>query len=93
MDGLHVRSGLPRHLIEELHGGTYKEWCSKCGMFYHHAEPVSPGWGRLHETGNNCMWCDGKLQDTIVHFSGEPFSTYLCGIRALTTADIFRHVP
>ena len=68
--GLHRRSGLPGHLLVELHGCCYKEYCEGCGMFYMRNFDVLDGpHGRDHYTGRKCRWCFGKLQDTIVHFS------------------------
>jgi len=71
MDCLHVRSGLPKHLIIEQHGNCNKEICSKCGLEYWRQYDVGESVvkTREHFTYRYCKWCNGKLQDTIVHFS------------------------
>jgi len=71
MDSLHIRSGLPKHLIIEQHGNCHKEICQKCGTEYWRAYDVGDTVviTREHLTYRYCTWCKGKLQDTIVHFS------------------------
>ncbi|KAH3758191.1 silent information regulator family protein [Pelomyxa schiedti] len=70
MDGLHLRSGLPQHLLVELHGCSYKEFCEGCEKFWLRSFDVLDEYhGRSHYTGRKCKWCGGKLKDTIVHFS------------------------
>jgi NAD-dependent SIR2 family protein deacetylase len=71
MDCLHIRSGLPKHLIIEQHGNCNKEICSKCGREYWRQYDVGDTVvkTREHFTYRFCTWCKGKLQDTIVHFS------------------------
>eukprot|EP01105_Mastigella_eilhardi_P023254 TRINITY_DN5831_c0_g1_i1.p1 TRINITY_DN5831_c0_g1~~TRINITY_DN5831_c0_g1_i1.p1 ORF type:complete len:567 (-),score=145.91 TRINITY_DN5831_c0_g1_i1:119-1819(-) len=68
MDALHLRTGLPQHMLVEMHGCSYKEWCRGCGTTYLRPFEVSVG-SRDHKTGNTCCWCGGDLLDTIVHFS------------------------
>jgi mono-ADP-ribosyltransferase sirtuin 6 len=35
MDGLHMRSGMPAHMMVELHGNIYKESCERCQKEYY----------------------------------------------------------
>eukprot|EP00760_Papus_ankaliazontas_P005961 PhM_4_TR1282/c0_g2_i1/m.7415/K11416/SIRT6, SIR2L6; mono-ADP-ribosyltransferase sirtuin 6 len=69
MDGLQPRSGLPRQLIEELHGCVYKEFCPGCRTSYLRGTAVKSGPMSTHLTGNTCEWCGCGLMDTIVHFA------------------------
>jgi NAD-dependent SIR2 family protein deacetylase len=40
IDGLHRRSGVPRHRIAELHGNTNLEVCRICGTDYNRDYPT-----------------------------------------------------
>ncbi|KAH3767829.1 silent information regulator family protein [Pelomyxa schiedti] len=91
MDGLHLRSGLPNHLLVELHGCCYKEWCSGCGKYFMRAYDVAEGTNtREHWTKRRCNFCNTQLQDTIVHFS-ETYRSQMDPMTAMyhsRTADL-----
>jgi len=71
LDGLHIRSGIPIHLISEMHGNCYKEICYDCGKEYLRSFNVlitrTDRW--THLTYRNCTACGGALRDTIAHFT------------------------
>ncbi|KAK3930722.1 NAD-dependent protein deacetylase Sirt6 [Frankliniella fusca] len=71
IDGLHLRSGLPRTNLAELHGNMFIDQCSKCeSQFIRKSATTSVGQKCL---GTNCPSirlngrpCRGKLHDTIL---------------------------
>eukprot|EP00026_Physarum_polycephalum_P006426 Phypoly_transcript_06468.p1 GENE.Phypoly_transcript_06468~~Phypoly_transcript_06468.p1 ORF type:complete len:554 (+),score=76.17 Phypoly_transcript_06468:75-1736(+) len=70
MDALHLRSGLPNHLICEQHGNGNKERCTKCHKsFYRQYRTTYSTDFFTHCTGRFCDFCGGELRDTIVNFS------------------------
>jgi len=73
MDALHLRTGLPRNLLNEQHGNSFMEYCERCGLeFFRQYDTLDSVVNfRQHFTGRRCTFCAGRLRDSIVHFS-EP---------------------
>lgn len=66
IDGLHLRSGIPRDKLAELHGNSFMERCPSCGLEYlRDFEVETIG---LKETSRRCSnaVCGGKLRDTVL---------------------------
>jgi len=74
LDNLHSKSGLPKDALSELHGNSFVEECSSCGMTFKRAFLVRNATGLFeHGTGRACEKCGGPLRDNIVNF-GNTFA-------------------
>lgn len=84
-DGLHVRSGIEREQLSELHGNCFVEFCPECFHEYVREFDVTEHTSyRKHSTGRFCSNCSTKaekieLRDSIIHFgeklrNGSPYN-------------------
>lgn len=73
IDGLHMRSGIKRDNLAELHGNFFVSECPKCKSKFVRSNPV-PTVG-LKPIGEDCKntskRCRGKLIDTILDWEGS----------------------
>ncbi|GLG96629.1 NAD-dependent protein deacetylase Sirt6 [Gryllus bimaculatus] len=71
IDGLHLRSGLPRSHLAELHGNMFIEQCKQCDrQFVRNGSVSTVGQRSLNKpcsaTQKNGRPCRGRLHDTIL---------------------------
>ncbi|KAG2333194.1 hypothetical protein Bca52824_004374 [Brassica carinata] len=66
VDGLHLRSGIPREKLSELHGDSFMEMCPSCGA--EHLRDFEVETIGLKETSRKCTnaECGAKLKDTVL---------------------------
>lgn len=69
VDGLHLRSGIPKVALSEVHGNMFIEACTKCGREFVRLFDVTENTRRHHhKTGRFCYHCGHPLRDTVVLF-------------------------
>ncbi|KMS95017.1 hypothetical protein BVRB_013200 isoform A [Beta vulgaris subsp. vulgaris] len=71
VDGLHLKSGIPREKLAELHGNSFREVCPSCGMEYlRDFEVETIG---LKNTPRRCVEekCKARLRDTVLDCEDE----------------------
>jgi len=76
IDGLHLRSGVPRTSIAELHGNMFVDQCDKCHKMFVRDSPA-PTVGQKYVGGDcpatrhNGRNCRGKLRDFVLDWEAE----------------------
>jgi NAD-dependent deacetylase sirtuin 7 len=69
VDGLHLRSGIPKVALSEVHGNMYIEVCLECHREYVRLFDVTENTKRHHhKTGRSCYHCGSALKDSVVLF-------------------------
>ncbi|CAM9765731.1 unnamed protein product, partial [Laminaria digitata] len=69
VDGLHLRSGIPRDQLCELHGNLFMEVCSECQREVRRTADV--GGVGFQKTGRQCPDCGEALVDVLLDWEDE----------------------
>lgn len=91
IDGLHMRSGIQRDKLAELHGNFFVSECPKCKNKFIRATPVPTVGMKLigEDCKNTSKKCRGKLIDTILDWEGSlPEDDLELSIMHSTLADL-----
>lgn len=89
VDGLHLRSGIPREKLAELHGNLFLETCEVCGWEY--LRDFDVGGISFQTTGRFCArpGCGGALRDTLLDWDDNlPEADFLKAQTALSNCDL-----
>jgi mono-ADP-ribosyltransferase sirtuin 6 len=89
VDGLHMRSGIPRDKLAELHGNLFLETCEVCGWEY--LRDFDVGGISFQTTGRFCTrsGCGGALRDTLLDWDDAlPEADFLKAQTALNECDL-----
>ncbi|KAI3990438.1 hypothetical protein MKX01_021373 [Papaver californicum] len=72
VDSLHLRSGIPRDKLSELHGNSFRELCPSCGVEY--ARDFEVETIGMKETSRRCSDenCKARLKDTVLDWDATP---------------------
>jgi len=76
IDGLHLRSGVPRTSIAELHGNMFVDQCDMCRKMFVRDSPAPTVGQKLvggdcQATKSNGRNCGGKLRDFVLDWGAE----------------------
>jgi len=90
IDGLHMRSGLPKDKLAELHGNAYTEKCEKCNVVYLRTfDCTASGSKASHKTDRQCEKCSSQLYDSIINFGEDlPEDEFNNALKHSETGDL-----
>lgn len=103
IDGLHLRSGISRNSVAELHGNSFKEICWNCSKEYLRTFDTAVNSGIGGKTCDVCLKrvpkfchctprkcdCGSYLKDSIIHFGENlPADALTSAIKHASNADL-----
>ncbi|CAM9116682.1 unnamed protein product [Discosporangium mesarthrocarpum] len=71
VDGLHLRSGIPRSKLCEVHGNLFMEHCTKAQCGEEVVRTTDLGGVGFKPTGRFCRKCGSSMVDTLLDFNDE----------------------